>query len=533
MKRLIRAGAAILALAILTTIPLTSQPSAFAQPPAKEELPAELRFVPADAALFVHIDAAKIWDHPILKGVRKADPRTFDFLTTTTKTDFGIVPEDVKSLTVFIPKLKKPEDLEHIGVVLTFNKAFDKAKLTAGVEKYFGLGKSSVVAGDAKTAVVLLNLKEEYAKPQAADKTGPQSEAIKLAATGKFAAVAGLNLEAFPEELRGDDLPPQLRAFQPLFKARTLLATLDVEKNLTLDVRVKTGTAGQAVDCEKALGALLGLIQDELGTSLKEFETKKDANLTDLVAVLKAGIATTKSAKFSTLGNETRLTVTMPLDLPFGGAFVSARTLIQSQAAVAQSSNNMKQIGLAMHSFADSTNSMPPAAICDKKGTPLLSWRVSILPYIEQEKLYKEFKLDEPWDSENNKKLLAKMPANYAIPGKTKPGDTDTHYRVFVGNGAGFDWIRGARFPADFTDGTSNTLLCITAETAVPWTKPDELAYDPKQDPSKLFGLIVNGKCQVGMFDGSVRTLKKLPSKETLHALITRAGGEVIDEDFD
>ncbi|MBV9126015.1 MAG: DUF1559 domain-containing protein, partial [Planctomycetes bacterium] len=72
-----------------------------------------------------------------------------------------------------------------------------------------------------------------------------------------------------------------------------------------------------------------------------------------------------------------------------------------------QSINNLKQIALAFHSMNDTYNFMPPAAICGKDGRPLLSWRVAILPYIEQQNLYNQFRLDEPWDSPTNKKLLA------------------------------------------------------------------------------------------------------------------------------
>jgi prepilin-type processing-associated H-X9-DG protein len=191
----------------------------------------------------------------------------------------------------------------------------------------------------------------------------------------------------------------------------------------------------------------------------------------------------------------------------------------------------MKQIGIAMHNYHDLNNQFPPAAVCDKKGKPQLSWRVLILPYIEQEELYKQFKLDEPWDSENNKKLIAKMPPVYAMPGKTKPGDTTTYYRVFVGNGAGFDWVMGGKI-TNITDGTSNTFMCVTGAEAVTWTKPDELEFDPEKDMTKLIGMVVNGKAQVAMFDGSVRTLSKLPDRKTLNALITAAGGEVVNFDF-
>ena len=65
----------------------------------------------------------------------------------------------------------------------------------------------------------------------------------------------------------------------------------------------------------------------------------------------------------------------------------------------AAGANNLKQIGLAMHNFHDSYGGFPAAYSTDKNGKPLLSWRVHILPFVEGQALYRQFKLDEPWDS--------------------------------------------------------------------------------------------------------------------------------------
>src|SRR5262249_52470248 len=118
------------------------------------------------------------------------------------------------------------------------------------------------------------------------------------------------------------------------------------------------------------------------------------------------------------------------------------------------SSNNLKQIGLAMHMYHDNYGKLPASAIYSKDGKPLLSWRVAILPYIEQEALYKEFHLDEPWDSEHNKKLLDRMPKVYGAKGN------ETHYRVFTGKSSAFESKEGQKF-ADFTDGLSNTIMIV------------------------------------------------------------------------
>jgi prepilin-type processing-associated H-X9-DG protein len=512
----------------LALLPLPGSAPALAQPRADDETAAALRYVPADAALFLWADAAKLWDSPVVKSIRKADGKMFDDIAALGKLEFGLTPEDVKSVVLFLPTLKQPDDLQRLGAVVTFRKAVDNGKIAKGAEKILPKGNTvkAVPVGE-RSVLVLVGLGDEFAKPQPADASGPLTTVLKDAAEGKHAAVAGVTLDNLPEEIRGDVLPAAVRPFQPLFKAQTISAALDVDKNLSLDVRVKATSAGHAVDCEKALGLLLGLIQDELTEGIKMFE--KEEALKDLVTLMRAAGAAAKGAKFSTLGNETRLSVSLPADLPFAAAYLAAKRKVQDAAALNVSANNLKQIALALHNYHDANGTFPPAAVCGKNAEPQLSWRVLILPYIEEDALYKEFKLDEPWDSEHNKPLLAKMPKVYSMPGQGKLINTDTYYRAFVGNGAGWEWVMGTKI-LSITDGTSNTIMVVTAADAVPWTKPDELNFDPDKDMTKLLGLVVNGKAQVAMFDGSVRTWAKLPPKATLNALITRAGGEVIPD---
>ncbi len=523
-----------LLVAALATTPFAPTRLVTAQPPATP-LPIELRYVPHDAAVFLYADAAKIWSHDATKSFRAADKNTFGLLEESAAKLSGMTIADLKTVVLFFPKLKEPQDTGKVGFVLTFTKAFDKKKLETGLAGLFGKNaKLKVSAPDEKTVLALLGLEDAYAKQQLPADDGPLSPAIKSAASGKHTLVAGATFTNLPDELRKDDLPGQVRGFQPIFLADTLIATLDLGKSLDLDVRVKTRRAAQAVDAEKALGALAKLLGDELTNELPglDKESTNDAALKDVVKVLKAVVTTAKGAKFEVEGTEARMTATLPLTgLPLASAYTAVVKKAQQAAAVQQSANNMKQIALAMHNYHDTNNAMPPAAVCDKKGKPQLSWRVLILPYIEQEALYKQFKLDEPWDSDNNKKLIDKMPQVYAMPGKYKPGDTDTYYRVFVGNGAAFDWLTGTKI-VGIADGSSNTIMCVTAATAVPWTKPDELEFDPEKDMGKLIGMVVNGKAQISLCDGSVRTLSKLPSKETITALITKNGGEVIGNDF-
>jgi len=158
-------------------------------------------------------------------------------------------------------------------------------------------------------------------------------------------------------------------------------------------------------------------------------------------------------------------------------------------------------------------------------GTPLYGWRVLILPYIEQDELYHEFHLDEPWDSEHNIRLLDRMPATYAAPGskKSKLPPNHTVIHVFVGPGTAFEGPGGVALK-DFPDGTSNTFLVVEAGDPVPWTKPEEIDYTPDR-PVRLTGLFKDG-FRACMADGSVRFVRTEVREEALRAAITRNGGE-------
>ena len=96
--------------------------------------------------------------------------------------------------------------------------------------------------------------------------------------------------------------------------------------------------------------------------------------------------------------------------------------------------NNLKQLGLAMHNYHDANGFFPQDSVDAKTGKPLLSWRVHLLPYMEEALLYQSFKLDEPWDSEHNIKLLDKLPKVFA-PTRVKAKAGETFYRGFGGKG--------------------------------------------------------------------------------------------------
>jgi RNA polymerase sigma factor (sigma-70 family) len=195
-------------------------------------------------------------------------------------------------------------------------------------------------------------------------------------------------------------------------------------------------------------------------------------------------------------------------------------------AARAVSVNNLKQIGLAIHTFHDQTGSFPAHAIYSKDGkTPLLSWRVAILPYIDQTTLYEQFKLDESWDSPHNKKLIPKMPKTYEMPGPTKAKQGETFYQFITGPETLFDGAKKMKI-TDITDGTSNTLLAVEAKTPVIWSRPDDLQIPKDKDTRVPIGGRFTNGANVLFCDGSVRFVNDTVPVATFRSLITPAAGD-------
>jgi hypothetical protein len=146
---------------------------------------------------------------------------------------------------------------------------------------------------------------------------------------------------------------------------------------------------------------------------------------------------------------------------------------------------SLKPIGLAIQAYHDAYKRLPPGVVYSKDGKPLYSWRVLLLPFLEENQLYRKFKLEEPWDSPDNKKLLEETPRCYLpfAPLDDPPGFT--RYQAITGLGTAFE---GKRLTfKDFSDDRASTMLVAEAAQPVPWSKPVDLAYDP-ESPLPDFG---------------------------------------------
>ena len=498
-------------------------------------LPADLAWVSPDVAGFLTLRPAQLWEHAAFKPARvEITEKSPEAVAEFTK-QLGAAPADVERLTIVMPRLvpgntlplfyvrtAKPYEAKNVLVVLGPDAQKEKRGgrvLHAAKKDHRAISlfdDRSYVVGETGEVQSLLDR-----GPAKAD--GPLSAALRAADQGHVAVLAAN--PATTMAVVGDKLPPQVDPFRPLLESRAVLLTVDADKWLQANLRFQFDKADAAREGARALQALSFLSQHGIDQGVKELGKENEK----VVELLKEGKAALQAATVEARGTEVLMSASVKSDLSAAGAGLLASVRRMREAAArTQGANNLKQLALAMHNYHSTYNRFPPAAIYSKDGQPLLSWRVLILPYIEQDKLYKQFHLDEPWDSEHNKKLLDKMPKTYAAPEvKAKPGET--YYLGFVGKGAFFEGKKGTAI-TDITDGTSNTILIVESANPVPWSKPEDLPFDPSKELPKV-GFRPTG-LNAAFCDGSVHFLKSTIAAATLKALITRNGGEVIGNDF-
>lgn len=184
----------------------------------------------------------------------------------------------------------------------------------------------------------------------------------------------------------------------------------------------------------------------------------------------------------------------------------------------------LKQIAFGLLHFHDIHRSfVPPENRQEKRN---LSWRVHLLPHLDQKPLYDKFKFDEPWDSDHNLELLKEMPDIY------KSGDENdalTRFQLLVGPDTLFKTQKHGRF-RDCSDGARHTILVVQSgsDKAIPWTKPHDLAYDP-ENPITCIGEVEGNRIESVTVDGKPLSVRTNIAPETFAAMATASGNEVID----
>ena len=323
----------------------------------------------------------------------------------------------------------------------------------------------------------------------------------------------------------------------PLYeKAAAYAITLGLVDGLTLDGLATCGTDESGGRVAETLRAALTLARNALPDLRRSAETgppDQARSLVDLVDALDTMIETAKI-------DQEKSVVRLHAKGDASAVAMATRMLVpavqasREAARRAQCVNNLKQIGLAMHNYHDVNGHFPPAVLLGPDGKTPYSWRVALLPFMDAQGIYSQYKFDEPWNGPNNSKLIPLMPAFYSHPGTDRTTGM-TPYFVPTGPDTLFPDRKEGMSLAEITDGTSNTIMAVEAQREIPWTKPEDIAYgsltDGSNKPLPDLGTLHPGGFDATFADGSVKFISAGINLNVLRALLTRAGGEVISAD--
>jgi len=321
--------------------------------------------------------------------------------------------------------------------------------------------------------------------------------------------------------------------FAPLWEdAKRAIVGVRLDDHVTIHAVVACDDVERAVHVKQTVEALRVLARNYASQLRQELGKWPDAE-PGMVASARALFDFATNASIRREGSTMQAEACGDIALlDFSKPFLAAR----HAAERTQSMNHVKQIGLAMHMFHDTYRRLPPAVLAQtteqwQEAKPY-SWRVALLPFLGQAPLYEQYRFDEPWDSPANLKVLEKMPDVYRAAGDP-PDSTSTSYFVLVGPGTVFSEggpmprSKGVQF-REIRDGMSNTLLVVEAKRSVPWTKPEDIPYDPAKPLPELGGHFEGGFL-AALCDGSVRFLPKDLDEAVLRKLIEKADGQPVD----
>jgi len=483
-------------------------------------------FIPAESPAFLSIRVDDLLDRPgVADGLKKL---AADIEPTLAEANFFGKLSDIERIVVtLVPLGDKPA----VPVmILTTKNGFERERFMkmvkemqlkeslvdklivyapegdANADAYCPIDEKSLVFGPAIGLV-------QYISGKKSNGTVFDSFSFKEV-NGKAQIVAAVD----PARVVPAPLPDGFEWLQPLRQATWISLELRVNQSLDLLLRAKCGKEN-AVRAMGSAEAGLKMLTELVAAGLHKKRFHDDPDIANIIKVLQSMVGCVKDAKLETDGECIKARMEAKTDdTVVATAVVESAMRIRDIILGDRSLKNLRLIDMAILNYESENNKLPEAAIYSKDGKPLLSWRVTLLPYLDWHDLYKQFKLDEPWDSEHNKKLLTKIPKFYASPGVTLKDRTLTYYKVFVGKDTPFDPKRKVGVPM-IQAGLSNVIFAIESGEPVPWTKPDDISVDPDKPLPKLTGPYKRGINLVAG-DANVRVMSKYYSEKKLRLAI-------------
>lgn len=541
------------------------------RPATAAELPPDLALVPHDAAAFFHIRAADVYQADVLTDIRRlvnaAGPEALKDFQSKFAPDLSTI--DRITLVMLTPQTiaqpfpsVDPESVSAVVIVRT-SKPYDRLKVmqTLGSREkqykrhvyYFNEEMwSGLVFADNQTFLIGSEdaLIKYWEMMQAAKKDGALQPALEVAA-GKHQLTVGINAPVLGKEEMAKFLPPPLAK---LLESRCATLTLDVSKDIHSTLRLDYAKEADAAAGAKALRETLDMGRELLKKPMGEVEAvlkknPKKAPLSDLFENLGAVLALGMLREVDTLLKDAPIQAKGPavtLDLTYKGmqsASTATLGLLGVMAAGSSASRtfssvatalgtgkdtheeHLKKIAEALEKYQADKGTYPPQAITDKDGKPLHSWRVALLPYMgeEEKALFKEIKLDEPWDSLHNKKLLKKLPASLRSPSASDRFKTAT--QVFAGEGNVFG-PKGIK-KADVKPGAA-LLVEGNNETLVYWMKPADFTLTEGKPLPNLWGKYGYMDIHVLFANGKVKNYRKdMLDEKTIREMAKPSGASL------
>jgi beta-lactamase regulating signal transducer with metallopeptidase domain len=534
--------------------------------------PFELKYLPPDTKMVLAVQPAALvrrddlrrllesaWqEHAVLRGIKTFKPEDVQQLMLFWEASSQGPTEGSRPILVPPPSgwILQSASATDWGRALSQNGAAGNAVHFHG-QTYYRLGASGMgsLCGHAPDDRTLVVAPEDLMRELIAERNAPQSpfpwdECWKRVAPGHV--MMGLESRWLRRRLArefpsgpggGTGALLSIDTMAPLLDNTDAYAlSLDATAQFTVDAVAAAHAEESAKPVAETAQAMLTLMRNALSSQAQKLEGDPRS----------AGAAGPWSPFVRSLLEKARLDVT--------GRFVHLRALAASgvgngitplasaitaaseRARRATSINHLKQIGLAFHNYHSQNGRLPtPVLYGGRSGKIPYSWRVAILPYLAEQKLYSQYNFDEPWDGPNNIKLLNKMPAVYAYPepevGRGRASATTAAYFVFTGPQGALaeaeDVKTDSKVPPTFfqiTDGISNTILAVEAKREIPWTQPEDIPLSAGVPLPKLGGF-ARGGFDALFGDGSVRFIRDSVPETVLRALLTRDGGEVISAD--
>lgn len=419
-------------------------------------------------------------------------------------------------------------------VVVKFNKSVDQQKLadaggnpaetrTHGGQTYYLKGdKSATWFQDPQTAIISSEPRVQALIDGQWREPGPLAKLLEPLATRELAVALDVTqLHAFVSMMAQQN-PVAAMAGGLVKQVNSLTLAADLQGANLLQLQLHTLNEGSAGGLQGMLGGFLQQGQQAFAAQTQAGADSIPPEAKDLLPLIEKLV---NGASVTAEGSVCSITVPRPDGIEQLPTLIKpALQKVQTAAAEARELNGLKQIALAFHNYHDIYGAFPAHGGSGSAGRPGqgLSWRVHLLPFLEEAALYNEFNLDEPWDSEHNRALISRMPKIY---GENPEGKTSLH--VFVGPGGGFEGDEGLRL-FDVTDGTSLTILAVQAgpSTADVWTKPGGLTLDAASPLGALGD--VGATFPVVLMDGSARKLSSTMDAETFKNLVNPKDGNPV-----